>query len=198
MVEIKEFQSLPKKQQQLIEAATELFCKHGIRRVTVEEICNNAGISKMTFYKYFTDKNAIARAVLDALINEGLKMYYEMIAEPIPFAQKMEKILVLSTSQIHALGSAFLDDLMNPKSALHPYFIEQQKKVSELSIEFLHQAQNDGLINSEIKMPVMMFLLNRLSELLNHPEFVNILPDIEARACELSALFFHGCARTSQ
>ena len=197
MVEIKDFQTLPKKQQQLIEAATELFCKHGMRRVTVEEICKNAFTSKMTFYKYFTDKNAIARAVLDALINEGLKMYYEMIAEPIPFAQKMEKILILSTSQIHALGSAFLDDLMNPKFSLHPYFIDQQKKVSELSIEFLDQAQKDGLINSGIKMPVMMFLLNRLSELLNHPEFVKILPDIEARACELSALFFHGCAKTS-
>jgi AcrR family transcriptional regulator len=198
MVEIKENQSLPKKQQQLIDAATELFCKHGMRRVTVEEICKNAGISKMTFYKYFSDKNAIARAVLDALINTGLKMYYEMIAEPIPFAQKMEKILMLSTSQIHVLGSAFLDDLMNPKSSLHPYFIDQQKKVSELSIEFLAQAQKEGLINSGIKMPVMMFLLNRLSELLNHPDFVEILPDIEARACELSALFFHGCARTPQ
>lgn len=198
MVKIKDFQTLPKKQQQLIEAATELFCKHGVRRVTVEEICKNAGTSKMTFYKYFSDKNAIARTALDSLINEGLKMYYEMIAEPIPFAQKIEKILMLSTSQIHAFGSAFLDDLMDSKSALHAYFLEQQKKVRELSIEFLQQAQQDGLINSEIKIPVMMFLLNRLSELLNHPEFVRILPDIEARSCELSALFFHGCARTSQ
>jgi len=198
MVKIKDIQSLPKKQQQLIEAATELFCKHGMRRVTVEEICKNAGISKMTFYKYFNDKNDIARAVLDSLINTGLKMYYEMIAEPIPFAQKLEKILMLSTGQIHAFGSAFLDDLMNPKSHLHAYFLEQQKKVRELSIEFLQQAQQEGLIKSEIKIPVMMFLLNRLSELLNHPDFVKILPDIEARACELSALFFQGCARTSQ
>ena len=197
METIVNFQSLPKKQQQLIEAATELFCRHGMRRVTVEEICKNAGISKMTFYKYFTDKNDIARAALDALINTGLKMYDEMIAEPIPFAQKVEKILMLSTHQIHAFGSAFLDDLMNAKSPLHAYFLEQQKKVRELSIEFLQQAQKEGLINSEIKMPVMMFLLNRLSELLNHPEFVKILPDIEARACELSALFFHGFARTS-
>jgi len=198
MVKIKDFQSLPKKQQLLIESATELFTRHGMRRVTVEEICKNAGISKMTFYKYFSDKNDIARAVLDALINAGLKMYYEMIAEPITFAQKMEKILMLSTSQIHAFGAAFLDDLMNPKSALHADFLDQQKKVLELSIEFLAQAQKDGLIHSEIKMPVMMFMLSRLSELLNHPEFVKIVPDIEARAHELSALFFHGFARTSQ
>jgi AcrR family transcriptional regulator len=197
-MKIKDVQSQPKKQQKLIETATELFCKHGMRRVTVEEICKNAGISKMTFYKYFNDKNDIARDVLDSLINTGLKMYYEMIAEPAPFAQKVEKILMLSTGQIHVFGSAFLDDLTDPKSPLYNYFLEQQKKVRQLSIEFLEQAQKDGLINSEIKMPVMMFLLNRLSELLNHPEFVKILPDIEARACELSTLFFHGCARTSQ
>jgi AcrR family transcriptional regulator len=198
MVDIQETQSLPKKQQQLIDAATELFCKHGMRRVTVEEICKKAGISKMTFYKYFTDKNDIGRAVLDCLINAGLEMYYEMISEPVSFAQKVEKILMLSTSQIHALGAAFLDDLMNPEAHLHAYFLEQQKKVRGLSIEFLQQAQQEGLISSEVKIPVMMFFLNSLSELLNHPDFVRILPDIEARACELSALFFHGCARTSQ
>ena len=47
MVKLKKVQTLPKKQQQLIEAATELFCKHGMHRVTVEEIWN-ANISKMT------------------------------------------------------------------------------------------------------------------------------------------------------
>lgn len=128
MLKIKDSQSLPKKQQQLIEAATEFPCRHGMRRVTVEEICRNAGISKMTFYKYFTDKNAIARAVLDFLINTGLKMYDEMIAGTVPFAKIVEKILMLSTHQIHACGSAFPDDLMNTKSPLHAYFIEQQKK----------------------------------------------------------------------
>ena len=45
-----------KKIQQLVTTAQELFMRHGIRRVTVEEICSEANISKMTFYKYFKNK----------------------------------------------------------------------------------------------------------------------------------------------
>jgi AcrR family transcriptional regulator len=196
MVTIVNFQSLPKKQLQFIETAQDLFCKHGVRRVTIEEICRTANISKMTFYKYFSDKWDIAKAVLDYLINEGLKSYYEVIEEPIPFNQKVETILMLSTSQAHAIGSEFLNDLMNQESPLHTYFLEQQKKVRELSIEFLQNAQKEGLIHNDIKMSVAIFMLARLSELLNHPEFVQIMPDIEERAAEIATLFFSGFART--
>lgn len=197
MVMIVEFQSLPKKQLQLIETAQDLFCKHGVRRVTIEEICRTAKISKMTFYKYFSDKWDIAKAVLDYLINEGLKMYYQFIEEPIPFDQKIEQILMLSNSQVHALGSEYLDDLTKPDSPLYEYFTEQQKKMRELSVEFLQQAQEKGLINYEIKMPVALFMLDRLSELLNEPRFIQIMPDIEERAAEIAKFFFHGFARTS-
>jgi AcrR family transcriptional regulator len=197
MVTILEFQSLPKKQLQLIETAQDLFCKHGVHRVTVEEICRTANISKITFYKYFSDKWDIAKAVLDYLINDGLKMYYQFTEEPIPFDQKVEQILMLSNSQVHALGSAYLDDLTKPDSPLYEYFTEQQKKMRELSVEFLQQAQKKGLINTEIKIPVALFMLDRLSELLNEPGFIQIIPDIEERAAEIAKFFFHGFARTS-
>ena len=37
----------------IVETATDLFMRYGVKRVTVEEICQTAKISKMTFYKYF-------------------------------------------------------------------------------------------------------------------------------------------------
>ncbi len=197
MATIFDFNSFPKKKVRLIETAQELFCKFGVMRVTVEEICRTARISKMTFYKYFTDKWDIAKAVLDYLINEGLKIYDQLIEQPIPFDQKVEQILMLSNSQVHALGSAFLDDLVNPDSPLYNYFTEHQKKFRELSIEFLQTAQKQGFLHNQVKMPVAMFMLNRLSELLNDPEFIRLMPNIEERAAEIAALFFHGFARAS-
>ena len=49
------------KLQAILDAAKSLFWKHGIRRVTIEEICEVAGVSKMTYYKYFSNKTAIAK-----------------------------------------------------------------------------------------------------------------------------------------
>lgn len=44
------------KQRELIETAAQLFFKHGFKRVTVEEICRTAKVSKVTFYRYFAAK----------------------------------------------------------------------------------------------------------------------------------------------
>ena len=44
------------KREQILKTGKELFWKFGFKRVTIEEICKEAGISKMTYYKYFTNK----------------------------------------------------------------------------------------------------------------------------------------------
>ncbi len=49
---------------QIVEIASELFRKYGVKRVTVEEICTTAQISKMTFYKYFANKKELADYII--------------------------------------------------------------------------------------------------------------------------------------
>ena len=44
------------KKQQLLNTATELFRAQVFRRITIDETCKTANISKRTFYKYFKNK----------------------------------------------------------------------------------------------------------------------------------------------
>ena len=53
-----------KKKLQIVETAKDLFMRYGIRRVTIDEICRTAGASKMTFYKYFSNKIALLKEIL--------------------------------------------------------------------------------------------------------------------------------------
>ena len=185
----------PKKKQLLLATAQELFFKYGVRRVTVEEICKSAGVSKMTCYKYFTDKWDIARAMLDNLINFGIAAFQDMMIEDVPFAAKVEQMLLQTITQIHAVGPALLDDMMREDSPLHGYYLEMQKKTRKLSVDFFVQAQQQGHIHPDLKMPVLLFMFDQLSDLVSHPEFVQIMPDIQDRAGELAALLFYGFAR---
>ena len=191
-------QSLPEKQQQLITAAKDLFFKHGTRRVTIQEICKNANVSKMTFYKYYNNKLDISKAVLDVMFYEGLKIYNEIIEENISLSKKVEKMLKFIRARFNSVGAAFInDDLLNEESPVHQYFLEQHKEPRELTMVFFKNAQKDGLVRSDIKLPFLLFMLDHISDLVNHPEFIQIMPNIEDRICELSALFFHGFARTT-
>jgi AcrR family transcriptional regulator len=191
----KEGAQQPVKKQLLLEAAQELFFKYGVRRVTVEEICKKAGVSKMTCYKYFTDKWDIARTMLDALVNFGIAAFQDMMLEDGPFAAKVEKMLLQTTTQIHAVGPALLDDMMREHPPLNGYFRDMQKKTRKLSVDFFVQAQQQGHIHSDLKMPVLLFMFDHLCDLVNHPDFIQIMPDIQDRASELAALLFYGFAR---
>ena len=85
-----------KKKQQLVNTATELFRAHGFRRITIDEICKTANISKTTFCKYFKNKIDIAKVVLDTIYSQGKIRYYEMLKGDIPFSDKIENMLLIS------------------------------------------------------------------------------------------------------
>ena len=69
---------MPQKQALLLSTAEALFRLHGIRRVTVEEVCSKAGVSKVTFYKYFANRNALALAVLESMITQSLRFFRKL------------------------------------------------------------------------------------------------------------------------
>ncbi len=191
------YESMTKKQQHLIDSALELFPAHGVKRVTIEEICKNANVSKMTYYKYFDNKYDIAKTVLDVLFTEGIRQYHRMIEQDLPFARKLEMIMTLTTTQVHAVGETFMNELLDPESPLHEYFMKRQKETRELSVDFFKKAQEQGDISASVELQVLLFMLDRNIELVNHPDFIAIMPNIEDRAGELATLFFHGFARTA-
>ena len=55
-----------KKRTRLIEAATELFLKHGYRKTSVDEIARKAHVAKGTVYTFFDTKNDLLVAAIAA------------------------------------------------------------------------------------------------------------------------------------
>ena len=189
---------LPKKQRQLIEVATELFSAHGFRRITIDEICRTSNISKMTFYKYFKNKIAIAQAVLESIYAQGKEFYYKMLEEDTPFSIKIQNILLISRSQTHAIGQPFFQDITDKSSPLSSFFYEKQNEIKNMTIDFCRDAQEKGCIRKDVSIDVMMFMLNSQHEQLNHPDFVKSIPDIEDRCTVLASLFFYGFIGSAQ
>ena len=56
-----------RRRQAIIQAATEVFLRHGYLGATTDEVAARASVSKQTLYKYFTDKQHLfAEVILDA------------------------------------------------------------------------------------------------------------------------------------
>src|SRR5277367_2401166 len=57
--------------ERILEKATDLFMRYGIRSITMDEIAAQLGISKKTIYQFFTDKDAMVEAVINQEINRN-------------------------------------------------------------------------------------------------------------------------------
>lgn len=80
------------REERIIEAAQELFIKHGIDRVTVSDIAELANIGKGTVYKHFLSKNEILMRILlnyERNITDNLKHGIEDTENGVPGAASM-------------------------------------------------------------------------------------------------------------
>ena len=62
--------AISKKRQALREAAKNLFYTQGFAAVSVEAICSAAHTSRVTFYKYYSGKNALVQELFAELFAE--------------------------------------------------------------------------------------------------------------------------------
>ena len=102
---------IPKKQKQIVETATDLFTRFGIKRVTVEEICQEAGASKMTFYKHFRNKTALAKRILEEMTAERMGEYESLMSQPLPFKEKVRRTIQMKMEHTHDLSQEFFADI---------------------------------------------------------------------------------------
>jgi len=105
-------QKMSKKKAQIVETAESLFIRHGIKRITVEEICRKSGASKMTFYKYFPNKLELVTHIWNNWIEEGLAKMDEIDSTDIPFPEKIHRMFQWKTDLVSKMSTDFIEEIL--------------------------------------------------------------------------------------
>ncbi len=58
------FAPMENKKHEIIERATMVYMRNGIKSVTMDDLARELGISKKTIYKFFEDKNHLVRSII--------------------------------------------------------------------------------------------------------------------------------------
>jgi AcrR family transcriptional regulator len=177
----------------IINSARSLFWRHGIRRVTIEEICEKAGVSKMTCYKYFSNKTAIAKYLIEVMFESGVKAYKEIYNSNTPYEEKVKKLVDLKISNAHEMSQELLDDIYKYQDEELTETIENiKKKMILIYLDDICEAQKTGEIRSDIKPEFMLYFLNNLTEMLTDQRVVGIYKNPEQMIVEVMNFFFYG------
>ncbi len=179
---------MSRKRDQLIQTGEALFLKHGMRRVTVEEICRQAGVSKPTFYKYFENKAALARRIVEIWVEEALEEIDEIEAAEVTFPGKLKRIMAIKQSLSARPGPEFFEDLI-------PLNIDLSHALLRVR-QFLVRAQQEGDIRADVRPEVLMAAFNLLNSMQSDPYIRSLYEDAETLAGDVFKLFHFGVLST--
>ena len=157
-----------KKYNLLLKAARDLFWKHGFRRVSVEEICRKAGVSKMTFYRFFPNKLELAKTVFDRVTEEGVQQFRSIMAENTTPSEKMKKLIQMKLEGTHDISREFLVDFYSdPEQGLTSYIEEKTKTTWKMVLYDFRQAQKKGWFRKDMKPEFFFYLAQKLGDVYN-------------------------------
>lgn len=176
--------------------ARELFWKYGFKRVSVEEICEKSGVSKMTFYRFFPNKLELAKAVFDEVINSGLVAFRNIIdTSKFSTAQKVQMILALKMNGTYDISQEFLQDFYNnPELGLKDHIEKRTKSVWLEVIEDFKKAQKKKIFRKDFKPELLFYISQKFQELVNDKSMLALYDNPQALIMDVANLMIYGIA----
>ncbi len=133
--------------QHLLDVASDLFYREGIRAIGVDTIVAQSGVGKATLYRHFATKDDLITAYLE---EEGRRQlaWFEAVIAPYEDSPKGQLLaLVDATAQrlreTRFRGCAFLNALAEFSEADHPAYrqaVESKRMVRSLLSQLSHRA----------------------------------------------------------
>lgn len=185
--------SVNKKHDAIQKTARDLFWKHGFKRVSVEEICEKAGVSKMTYYKHFPNKIELAKTVFNRVVEEGEQKIKQILAENSKASEKIRKIILLKVEGTHDISPEFMQDFyLGTEPELKLYVEERSRQAWDLLIVDFKKAQENGIFRKDFKPELLIKIQYKLSELFNDESLLKMYKSQQEMILDFANLIVYG------
>lgn len=178
-----------RKRIQLINTAKDLFFKHGIKRVTIEEICERSKVSKVTFYKYFANKDELISYIRDELINQGFSKFDEINELDISFPEKVDLITKWRIEFFSKIKSEFIEDILSVE--------ETVEEIKKRYLKNIVTAQMKGEVRQDLSPELIWLVTEKLNEIVKNGCWKEVFTDYGEFQRQLRKMYFFGLLEDS-
>ncbi|NQV29752.1 MAG: TetR/AcrR family transcriptional regulator [Candidatus Marinimicrobia bacterium] len=157
-VQLPDFKDRPQKEGDILRTAEKLFMQFGYYRVTVEEICREANVSKVTFYKYFSNKFAVLEDYMSSRLELGMETFNRIRMAEAPLKDKMQAMIAMKEAAVSQFSPVFMHSLMSADTAI----VDLMNRWTEMSMasmrEFFADAQSKGEIHPDYSVDFLLHI----------------------------------------
>ena len=160
------------KQQTITDTARRLFREHGFSAVSVGGICAEAAVSRVTFYKYYSGKNALLQEIVTEQKNRVRAEFENLLARQCSLREAAETVFFLQKQSFEELySSAFLRDIEeNTDLELERFFHELNEEKYAFMRSFFHTLQQRRLIQPDLPVELIDLFIRQADILMYHPQ----------------------------
>ncbi|MDR1523908.1 MAG: TetR/AcrR family transcriptional regulator [Tannerella sp.] len=156
----------------IIQEATALFFRNGIKSITMSDIANTLGISKRTLYEVFHDKEELLKECIDVHMSKA-DCEIETIANN---SENVIDALMLIYSkhlrEAQAVNQSVLHDLRKYHVSIYKKIECRQKSGYYAFIPLMQKGIEQGLIRKDTNFEVILWLVRAQFKALIEDEFI--------------------------
>ena len=174
----------------IIDAARELFTLRGMRRVSIGEIAKKAGVSQVSIYNYFNDKNTLAKEAFIAFIEAVIAEYEQIMERDIPFDEKIMQITQNKNEVVSRIAASYFNEQALGDKAFNQLFLEAIKeKTDDFYRKFITLGKRDGYISENIETKAAISFLMMQANYIQQPAYAT---ESDAFRVSIANLFMYG------
>jgi AcrR family transcriptional regulator len=180
------------KRQKILIAARTLFNRtHNIKRVSLEAIAEEAGVSPTTIYNNFGDRETLVYEVIKDLVKTNLERNRAFIHSELPFAQKLIGVISAKLDVAEKFNTEIIEKLVSQDKKITP-FIDKilQEEIKPLWCEMVADGKKRGYIDTALDDEALLAYLDVLQAGFRaRPE---VLQGFQNNLEQLTHLMFYG------
>jgi AcrR family transcriptional regulator len=184
--------------ERILDAAEHLLVRHGYKKMTIDELASEAGLSKGAVYLHFGSKEDIALARIDRVIGELLVALQTVARAQRPAADRLREMLqtrvLFRLDRVHS----YRDTLDQVVSAIRPRLLDARRGHFRREAEAFAAVIRDGIRHQELRAcaakrvaDAFIVATNALLPADLRPEEIDAA-QVRARVANIADLLIHG------
>ncbi|MDR1372576.1 MAG: TetR/AcrR family transcriptional regulator [Dysgonamonadaceae bacterium] len=158
--------------QRIIEIASKLFFRNGIKGITMSDIAAETGISKRTLYENFSDKEQLLEQCILTHSERGDAEIARLTESADNVIGVLMRFHSMQLTEMWSVGRTIVRDLKKYHIALYKRIEFWQREKIFRFIPLLEKGVKQGLIRNDIPFEIMLWLLQRQFKMLMEDETI--------------------------
>jgi len=150
-------------------------------------------VSKMTFYKHFRNKTELVKFILNQIAQQALNRYNGIMEQDVPYSEKVKQIIHMKLDQTEGLTTEFIKDFVkNAEPEIAEWYQRMVQERMMLFLNHLREAQRDGSVRSDLNPEFIVYIMNRMIEMVYDDNLVRLYESPKELTAELMNFLFYG------